>query len=61
MQDDNKIEVEATITNDKDKYERDTKKIKKDTKEKESNKKKYDKKSGTFFIHNVNVVITNCR
>lgn len=51
MQDDNKIEVEATNANDKDKYEKDTKKIKKDTKEKESNKKKYDKKSGNFYIH----------
>ncbi|XP_060881476.1 pre-mRNA-processing factor 39 [Metopolophium dirhodum] len=44
-EDDNKIEVEATNANDKDKYEKDTKKIKKETKEKESNKKKYDKKS----------------
>lgn len=49
MQDDNKIEVEAKIINDKNKYERDSKKIKKETKEKESNKKKYDKKSGNFY------------
>lgn len=61
MQDDNKIEVEATNSNDKDKYEKDTKKIKKETKEKESNKKKYDKKSGNFYVHLIYVVTFNCR
>lgn len=40
------MEVETTIANDKEKYERNSKKMKKDSKEKESNKKKYDKKSG---------------
>lgn len=49
MQDVNKVEVEVTNANDKDKYEKGTKKIKKETKEKESNKKKYDKKSGNFY------------
>lgn len=46
FQDDNKIEVQTTVENDKDKYERESKKIKKDLKEKESAKRKYDKKSG---------------
>jgi len=46
LKDDNKIEVGTTVTNNKDKQEKDQKKIKKESKEKESNKKKYDKKSG---------------
>ncbi|VVC31593.1 Tetratricopeptide-like helical domain,HAT (Half-A-TPR) repeat [Cinara cedri] len=43
--DENKIDVGTTVTDDKDKYEKDNKKLKKESKEKESNKKKYDKKS----------------
>lgn len=60
MQDDNKIEVEATNANDKNKYEKDTKKIKKETKDKESNKKKYDKKSGNLYTY-MYIVTFNCR
>lgn len=45
------MEVEEAIINTKDKYEKESKKIKKESKEKESNKKKYDKKSGkTFYL-----------
>lgn len=45
------MEAEETVINDKDKYEKDSKKIKKESKEKESNKKKYDKKSGKLFMN----------
>lgn len=53
------MEAESTISIEKDKYERDSKRIKKESKEKESNKKKYDKKSGKycFVICILNIII----
>lgn len=50
LQDDSKMDAETTINNDKDKYEKDDKKVKKESKEKETNKKKYDKKLGNYLF-----------
>jgi len=43
------MDAETSISNDKDKYEKDDKKVKKESKEKETNKKKYDKKLGNYL------------
>lgn len=57
LKDDNKIEVDASVENDKDKYEKEIKKIKKESKEKEkeSIKKKYDKKSGKYIFNKLGI------
>lgn len=54
------MEAESTRSIEKDKNERDSKRIKKELKEKESNKKKYDKKSGKYclVISILNIIIT---